>query len=504
MATDPRASEQRPTPVPVPAGYDVLEEIGRGGFGVVVLARHRMLDRRVAIKGVLGAARSDPQVLARFQREAQVLAALAHPAIVRVYDFFVSGQDLSLLMEYVPGTSLRALLDSGPLAADRAIAVLADVAAALSCAAEHGVGHRDVKPDNVFVLPTGRAKLGDFGLARVTGDLSSFQSQAGTVIGTPAYMPPERILGVDESDVRGDAYSFAVMAYETLTGCLPFEAEDVLGMVGAQALATPRPPSDIVAGFPPAADAILLGGLSKEPARRPLPVELMAALAAVPAVSWPRIDLATSGGRCVTRQPAGAHAAADPMPPRAGVAPDTAVLRPGRASETILVRSVAPPPPDDGHLPWVQPPLFRPGRTRRRGGRWRTPLLAGVVVALLSTAVGVSLVQRSDAGDLAVLGATVSVAPPGGAGRCPGATFVFTGAIRTNGRPGALRLRWTQPDGTLSQVSTLPVPSDRFETRAVLRFSVAGSAVLRGAARLHILEPTRLEPPAVAVRYGCR
>ncbi len=470
-----------------PPGYDPVAELGRGGYGVVVLARQRAVGRLVAVKRIRGVllggpganGQNDGEVVERFRREGRILAALTHPAVVSVYDLVVSGADLSLVMEYVPGQSLRALMDRGPVPIGGALQVLADVAAALDYAAGRGVVHRDVKPANVFVLPSGRAKLGDFGIARMADDQSAFRSRAGAVNGTPAYIAPEQLSG--ETDLsRCDAYSFAVMTYELLTGDYPYQAEGAVAMLAAHLVATPRSPADLVPGFPPAAASPLLAGLAKDPAARLAPSALVAALAAVDAEAWP------PRYRDPTPWPP-PHAAVTDAPPTAA---DTLQVSPGVAVSPDPRSAIAP----DVRSPVFRPPGARPGR------RWRRWALIAVVATLACVAAVVA-VRPWGGGRLAITGVTVVAAPP--FARCPSATYAFTGSIQTNGRPGTIRLRWTQPDGTESPESTVRVGDGQRRVEAVLRFSVSGAAPFRGAARLHVLAPGPISSASVAIRYDC-
>ena len=202
---------------PLPPEFEFVRALGAGAFGDVVLARQRSLDRPVAIKRIHRHVLTDADALVRFRREGQVLAGLHDSAIVRVYDFVTNGPDALLVMEFVAGAPFDDVLERRKLSTTDLLTVLDDVARALTVAAAAGVVHRDVKPGNVFVLDSGHAKLGDFGLARVLTDPAVFRTASEAASGTPAYFPPEVSQGA-EPDSRSDAYSFAVMAYEALVG----------------------------------------------------------------------------------------------------------------------------------------------------------------------------------------------------------------------------------------------------------------------------------------------
>ena len=285
-----------------PRGYETVRLLGSGGFGEVTLARHIALGRLVAIKYLRATAMADSDALQRFKREARVLAALEDPTVVRVHDVRFSDPEPSIIMEYVPGQPLDELLEQQSLSASEKLAVLADVAHALEVAHAKGIAHRDVKPANVFVLPSGRAKLGDFGLARIAADESIFRTSTDNIGGTPAYLPPEVALGTAEPGPSADTYSFAVMAYEMLTGRLPFVGRGIMGLIAAHARETPPNPEQVLAGFPPVASAALMESLSKDPQSRPAPSDLVARLRTVDDSSWPQIEQTTPVAEARTRR----------------------------------------------------------------------------------------------------------------------------------------------------------------------------------------------------------
>ncbi len=201
--------------------YELLEPIGRGGMGAVYLARHRKLDRRVAIKVLLAAADGDPTFAERFAREAQALARLDHPGIVGVHDFGDAGDFCYLVMDYVEGANLRAVMQQGQLGRTDVLQISSQLCDALQYAHEHGVVHRDIKPENILIDQYGIVRLADFGLAKVaTAGPQPSLTRTGGAVGTPHYMAPELLAG-RAADHRADLYALGVVLYEMLTGTLP-------------------------------------------------------------------------------------------------------------------------------------------------------------------------------------------------------------------------------------------------------------------------------------------
>ena len=205
------------------ADYAISGELGRGSSAVVYLARDRALDRQVAIK-LVRAARADDELLERSAQEARLLASLPHnPNIVAIYAVRrLARRSLALVMQYVAGSTLREVLArDGALPTDQAVRVLRDLARALHFAHDHGIVHRDVKPENVYLeAATGRALLSDFGSA-VSLHADPKMTTTGSVIGTPAYMSPEQLDG-ERVDVRSDVYSLGLLGWEMLTGRFPW------------------------------------------------------------------------------------------------------------------------------------------------------------------------------------------------------------------------------------------------------------------------------------------
>ncbi len=204
--------------------YELLQEIGRGGMGVVYAGRDIRLDRLVAIKVLPGLVSSDV-VRERFLREARAAARLSHPSIVPIYSADERNGVTFLVMAYVDGTTLSARMrDGAALSTSDAVPILRDVALALGAAHARGVVHRDIKPENILVdRATGRAMVTDFGIARLADAMQSGAlTRTGQVLGTVGYMSPEQVTGADV-DGRSDLYSLGVVAFETLAGRLPFE-----------------------------------------------------------------------------------------------------------------------------------------------------------------------------------------------------------------------------------------------------------------------------------------
>jgi len=249
--------------------YRIQEVIGRGGMSTVYRATDEVLGRDVAVKVLLPAlAEQDPTYAARFEREARAAAALASSAVVTVFD---TGTDEDggqyIVMEYVSGHSLAELLAQGrPLPVSEAIRIAARVGDALQAAHEAGILHRDIKPANVMVADDGSVKLLDFGIARQLDGVTL--TQAASVVGTAAYMAPERALG-QPGDARADVYSLGCLLYAMLTGRPPFSGEIAAALLHQQINADPVPPSRLEAGVPAGLDALVLAMLAKAPDARP-------------------------------------------------------------------------------------------------------------------------------------------------------------------------------------------------------------------------------------------
>jgi len=212
------------TPGAIVSRYELIDKLGAGGMGDVYLARDSQLERQIALKFLPQNLAADPMFRERFIREARAAATLNHPNIVTVYEVAETEQRVFIAMEYVPGQSLRQLIDAGNLSLDNSLKIMIQVCEGLGAAHEAGLVHRDVKPLNVIVDESGRVRILDFGLAKVEG--VSQLTQAGTTIGTINYMSPEQGTG-EKLDHRSDIFAAGVVLYEMITGSLPFSASNM-------------------------------------------------------------------------------------------------------------------------------------------------------------------------------------------------------------------------------------------------------------------------------------
>jgi len=354
--------------------YRVLSRLGEGGMGTVYLCEHAILRRRFALKVLRPELGGDPELVERFRNEAIAASRIGQENVVDVVDFG-SEEDGALyyVMEALDGRSIGAILrDEGPFPVARALALLEQTCRALAAAHARGVVHRDVKPDNVFVVrreELERVKILDFGISHVPHEMSGSRlTVAGSIIGTPEYMAPEQASG-GTVDHRADVYAVGVLAYEMLTGVLPIEAGNAVATLVAAQTRPPSPPSTRRRELPPEVDRIVLRALAKRPDDRfPTMLEFAAEIA---------------------RVRAGIFGAGSTPDPHRGAAPtmryEPAARQRRSSSGTV---SLGEPLPDAGGVP-TRPPV----------GPAHPPSLAlvvvgGVVLAGLILAGGLYLVLR--------------------------------------------------------------------------------------------------------------
>lgn len=248
--------------------YQILEEIGSGGMGMVYRAFDQVLGEQIAIKTLRPELVRDPVAIERFKSEIRLARHISDRHVVRTHDFGDHGGLFYLTMEYVEGITVRDLLDSrGRLGLASTMAIATQLAQSLAVAHEQGVIHRDIKPQNLLLDATGMLKVMDFGVARLA-NRSSGITQAGMLVGTPAYMAPEQILS-DSFDARADLFAAGVVLFECLTGRLPFEASTQVALIAKLMMETPPSPASINPEVSPALAALVLRLLAKEPDQRP-------------------------------------------------------------------------------------------------------------------------------------------------------------------------------------------------------------------------------------------
>ncbi len=245
--------------------YEVQDFIGQGAMGLVYKSYHAQLERTGAVK-VLQAIAPDLDSTARFRREAQAIAQMRHPNILNVYDFGEYEGTPYMIVEFVPGGSLAQRMRKAPVDQGTALKYLRGIATALDHAHALGIVHRDVKPANVLLGSDDTPILADFGLAKLLQS-SSVKSMSGVTTGTPAYMAPEQVTG-SQVGPPADRYSLATVAYELLTGVIPFDGEGVLELLYAHVHRDPPAPSSRKPDLGPRVDAVVLRGLAKDPAAR--------------------------------------------------------------------------------------------------------------------------------------------------------------------------------------------------------------------------------------------
>ncbi|ANI38088.1 protein kinase [Mycolicibacterium vaccae 95051] len=337
--------------------YELQSVIGVGGMGEVYRAYDTARERMVAIKLLRPEMAADRSFQDRFRRESRVAARLQEPHVIPVHDFGEIDGVLYIDMRLVDGASLKEVLRAeGALQPGRAVAILRQVAAALDAAHANGLVHRDIKPENVLLTPDDFAYLVDFGIAHGGGEASV--TSTGLVVGSSAYMAPERFSG-DRGGPASDVYSLACLLYESLTGRAPFEAADVREVWSAHMFAPPPRPSIMRRGVSRAFDDVVARGMAKQPHER----------------------YATAGELARA-----ASAAADGAPVAAPVAPATP---PPTRQYSAVHQTPAPPP---------APPMPPPAQPPRRFSRGQVGLVVATI-ALFTAAVVLAAVLVFTGGD---------------------------------------------------------------------------------------------------------
>jgi serine/threonine protein kinase len=247
--------------------YEIEAVVGSGGMGSVYRARDLELEEVVAIKTLRPEFVADTISIERFKQEIRLARRLSHGNIVRTHDLGQWRGVYYLTMEYVEGMTVRELIDTrGQLGISATLAVGSQLAAALSAAHEQGIVHRDVKPQNLLLDKDGVLKVMDFGIARLA-ERTSTLTEAGLVVGTPAYMSPEQLLA-EAIDARSDLYAAGIVLYECLTGTLPFHAESPVSLIAKLLHEEPLAPAALNAETPAGLSDLVLSLLAKSPEDR--------------------------------------------------------------------------------------------------------------------------------------------------------------------------------------------------------------------------------------------
>jgi serine/threonine protein kinase len=388
-AMDAADGAPAPPAVRVLAGrYEVGAVIGRGGMGEVRAGLDRRLDRAVAIKLLRADMAHQPEVRQRFEDEARLAARLAHPNVVAVFDTGEEAGVPYLVMERLPGRTLADEIEAGPLDCDAVRTAGLQILDALKAAHAAGLVHRDVKPGNVLVCEPGWWKVGDFGIAKSLDVSDPTLTVAGVVLGTPAYLAPERLRG-GPATVASDLYATGVVLYEALAGCRPV-GEDV--PLAARPTATPTELTDVRPDVPSSLANVVMRAIASDPAQRYATADEMANA------------LRLSSGAI-----SGAETVALAGRPSASTTRVTPTISP-----TVQVPSFrwTPPPGDDLS--------FNPRRNARRRTGVITIAVAAVLVAAI-VAVAMAVVDNATSTatpppTTATPSTTALPSPPGGAG----------------------------------------------------------------------------------------
>ena len=471
--------------------YRIERVLGSGGMGTVHEATQLALDRRVALKVLHPALTTDRSLVARFRREAKVMAGLKHPNIVEVIDAGQEGSLVFLVMEYLTGVPLNARVEAEiPMAPGVLLPLVLPVGRALSFVHARGIVHRDVKPDNVFLVRGDDGaitpKLLDFGIARpVSGEKSI--TATGMILGTPAYMAPEQAWGLKEITPAADQWAFGAMLYEALGGEIPHLCATPHALIVRRVSEAPRPLTEIAPGVDPALAAVVMRALATEPTAR---YESMDAL--LDALGPFAADQGPAAVAAVAQKPAVMAATMTAPAEEAAPQPEARVTEP----EVVTVPEALLEPEAAIALP-VTPLRF-------------PRVLAGLIVAAAVAATGFAL-TRSDSAPRptataapAMVTLTFDFSPQEARIVLDGAELGAGHASMEVARGGLHTLR-VEADGYLPYVDAVRADGDLRISRSLVRRAVdAAVAASPTAAPARPARPVTGAPPAVHAPIGRR
>ncbi|MGB9699836.1 MAG: serine/threonine-protein kinase [Thermodesulfobacteriota bacterium] len=247
--------------------YEIIKELGRGAMGLVYQAHDPEIDRLLALKVLREDRLTSAAFVQRFLKEARAIGRLSHPRIVTVYDVGQDHGTIYIAMELLQGEPLNALLEKRKFSPEEITNLGIQVAETLDYAHQKGIVHRDIKPSNILVQPDGQIKITDFGIAHIEDPEASVQTQAGEILGTPAYMSPEQVMG-QQADGRSDLFSLGIILYELSTGKRPFGGSNLASIFKSITQDQPPSPAELNPAIPKSLSQVIMRCLEKNPASR--------------------------------------------------------------------------------------------------------------------------------------------------------------------------------------------------------------------------------------------